>query len=124
MQSLQTVSGSFQYFDKSRMEITFPDGDRSSPFYVTNGLLVVELISGRLQTGDNSFEDRSPAIVNVAGDATDPDGPTYASFSNLLDTPPLPFDRPIVQTISPRRRGRVSTMPLRLKMSRSPSSTT
>src|SRR4051794_18897335 len=25
-----------QYFDKSRMEITKPDGDKSSPYYVTN----------------------------------------------------------------------------------------
>src|SRR5690606_31465711 len=28
-----------QYFDKSRMEITDPAGDQSSPWYVTNGLL-------------------------------------------------------------------------------------
>ena len=88
-----------QYYDKSRMEITFPDGDRNSPFFVTNGLLVVELITGRMQVGDNSFEERSPAQVNVAGDANDPNGPTYASFAGVLDSPPLPFDRPIVQTI-------------------------
>src|SRR5687768_212355 len=34
-----------QYFDKSRMEINNPDGDKNNPFYVTNGLLVKELIS-------------------------------------------------------------------------------
>src|SRR4051812_29293838 len=28
-----------QYFDKSRMEINNPNGERNSPFYVTNGLL-------------------------------------------------------------------------------------
>lgn len=27
-----------QYFDKSRMEITNPNGDRNSQYYVTNGL--------------------------------------------------------------------------------------
>ncbi len=27
-----------QYYDKSRMEITYPDANRESPFYVTNGL--------------------------------------------------------------------------------------
>src|SRR5690606_21893760 len=40
-----------QYFDKSRMEISNPSGDQSSPWYVTNGLLVVELITGQMQTG-------------------------------------------------------------------------
>src|SRR3954467_14302243 len=40
-----------QYFDKSRMEINNPGGDPASPWYVTNGLLTVELISGRMQTG-------------------------------------------------------------------------
>ncbi|MDW8061063.1 MAG: hypothetical protein RMK01_13440, partial [Thermomicrobium sp.] len=35
-----------QYFDKSRMELTDPAADRSSPWYVTNGLLAKELITG------------------------------------------------------------------------------
>src|SRR5689334_16806784 len=35
-----------QYYDKARMEINDPNADRNSPWYVTNGLLVVELISG------------------------------------------------------------------------------
>ncbi|RIK43484.1 MAG: hypothetical protein DCC58_09575, partial [Chloroflexi bacterium] len=74
-----------QYFDKSRMEITHPDADSDSIWYVTNGLLVVELISGRRQMGDNTFEQFEPAEVNVAGDADDPTGPTYASFKDLLD---------------------------------------
>jgi hypothetical protein len=43
-----------QYFDKSRMEINNPAGDPNSPFFVTNGLLVVEMISGRMQVGDSS----------------------------------------------------------------------
>ena len=73
-----------QYFDKSRMEITHPDGDPSVIWYVTNGLLVVELITGKLQKGDNSFDIGAPANENVAGDADDPTGPTYATFANLL----------------------------------------
>ena len=48
-----------QYFDKSRMEINNPDGDKTSPFYVTNGLLTVELITGKMQVGDN--RDRASA---------------------------------------------------------------
>ncbi|MEZ4572086.1 MAG: hypothetical protein R2849_17530 [Thermomicrobiales bacterium] len=41
-----------QYFDKSRMEINDPGGDTEELWYVTNGLLVVELMTGRMQTGD------------------------------------------------------------------------
>src|SRR5437870_11018836 len=36
-----------QYFDKARMEINDPGGIPASPYYVTNGLLVVEMVSGR-----------------------------------------------------------------------------
>src|SRR6266581_1483541 len=45
-----------QYFDKARMEINNPNGNPADPFYVTNGLLVVEMISGKVQTGVNSFD--------------------------------------------------------------------
>ncbi|RIK39629.1 MAG: hypothetical protein DCC58_14990 [Chloroflexi bacterium] len=79
-----------QYFDKSRMEITNPNGDPNSIWYVTNGLLVMELITGQLQTGDNQFEQRNPAQVNVAGDADDPQGVTYATIAGVLDAAPLP----------------------------------
>jgi hypothetical protein len=61
-----------QYFDKSRMEINNPAGDPNSPWYITNGLLVVELMTGRVQIGDNEFQAGYPANVPVAGDAADP----------------------------------------------------
>ncbi len=77
-----------QYFDKSRMEITQPDGDRSSNWYVTNGLLVVEMVTGQLQTGDDTFEQREPATANIAGDLDDPRTPTYATLSAVLEQPP------------------------------------
>lgn len=83
-----------QYFDKSRMEITKPDGDKSSPYYVTNGLIARELMSGQLQLGDNKFETRAPSTIGVAGDADDTNGPTYkvlggftAPASNALNQP-------------------------------------
>ncbi|HVF99166.1 MAG TPA: hypothetical protein VND68_04960, partial [Chloroflexia bacterium] len=75
-----TESRLVQYWDKSRMEINNPNGNKNDPFYVTNGLLSVELISGKMQTGNNSFEDRKPAQVNIAGDFDDATAPTYASF--------------------------------------------
>lgn len=71
-----------QYFDKARMEINNPGGDKNSDWYVTTGLLVVEMVSGKQQLGDKEFSARKPAEIAVAGDglATDPDAPTYTSF--------------------------------------------
>jgi hypothetical protein len=53
-----------QYFDKGRMELTTP----GSP--VTAGLLVVELMTGRIQIGDTAFDQRTPAAIPVVGDPT------------------------------------------------------
>lgn len=80
-----------RYFEKTRMEIaTDPAADPSSIWYITNGLLAKELVTGQLQTGADTFEPRQPAQVNVAGDFDDPAAPTYASFqSHLADPPPV-----------------------------------
>jgi LPXTG-site transpeptidase (sortase) family protein len=94
-----------QYFDKSRMEITNPNGDSGSVWYVTNGLLSLELITGRMQVGNDVFEHYAPAHINVAGDAHVPTGPVYASFSRLLDAPPLPAGTLVIQRID--REGNV-----------------
>jgi hypothetical protein len=72
-----------QYFDKARMEINNPGGDPTSPWYVTTGLLVVDMVSGRQQVGDAQFTTRTPAEIVVAGDANDPRAPTYASFRGV-----------------------------------------
>jgi len=73
-----------QYFDKSRMEINDPNHTTADLWFVTNGLLARELISGRMQLGDDTFEDRGAAQVNIAGDPDDANGPTYASFAGHL----------------------------------------
>ncbi|MDW8059463.1 MAG: peptidase domain-containing protein [Thermomicrobium sp.] len=78
------------YWDKARMEVTALSGERASRWYVTNGLLAKELITGSVQVGDAAFEQRQPAAIPVAGDADDPSGPTYATFQNLLSVAPLP----------------------------------
>jgi hypothetical protein len=75
-----------QYFDKSRMEINDPAGDKSNPFYVTNGLLTVELVSGKIQVGDAEYQDSQPADIPLASDNDDANAPTYASFVNLANT--------------------------------------
>jgi hypothetical protein len=73
-----------QYFDKARMEINNPN-DRSFQGGVTNGLLVVELVSGHLKRGNGplDYEERPKADVPVAGNplADNPSSPTYASFA-------------------------------------------
>ncbi len=76
-----------QYFDKGRMEINNPSAAPSSPFYVTSGLLSVELISGQVQVGNNLFEARAPAQIPLASDVDDPTAPTYASFRAVSSVP-------------------------------------
>ena len=69
-----------QYFDKSRMEITLPDGDASSQWYVTNGLLVKELVSGMRQRGNEEFSDWGPSHLAVAGDLGEAATPSHCDF--------------------------------------------
>lgn len=88
-----------QYFDKSRMEITRPGADRNGRWFVTNGLLVQEMISGRLQTGDQHFEMLAPAEVPIAGDGDDPLGPTYGSLRSTLARPAGPIGSTITEAI-------------------------
>jgi glucose/arabinose dehydrogenase len=72
-----------QYFDKARMEITNPNANRGSDWFVTSGLLCRELVSGQVQIGDAGFENRAPANVPIGGDLDSPVGPTYATFTGL-----------------------------------------
>ena len=60
------------YLDKARMEITRPDDDPEQPWFVTSGLLVRELMSGKLQIGDTLSHELTPADVPVAGDLDAP----------------------------------------------------
>jgi hypothetical protein len=75
-----------QYFDKARMEINHPD-DRSFQQGVSNGLLVVELVSGQLKLGDEPADNaaRASADVPVAGNpkGDNPNAPTYANFQRV-----------------------------------------
>ncbi|HET9495172.1 MAG TPA: hypothetical protein VFR15_13160, partial [Chloroflexia bacterium] len=71
-----------QYFDKARMEVNDPQGDRASEWFVTTGLLVAEMVSGKQQTGDRQYKPHRAAEIAVGGDglSADPDAPTYTSF--------------------------------------------
>jgi hypothetical protein len=84
----QGVNGlrTVQYFDKARMEINDP-ANRSFQGGVTNGLLVVELVSGQLKRGNDPWDNdfRTPADVPVAGNpkADNPNAPAYAVFAGI-----------------------------------------
>jgi hypothetical protein len=88
-----------EYFDKTRMERTDPTVSRATPSFVTNGLLATEMITGRVQLGDRTFDSRTPATVTIAGDASDADGPTYATFTKLTTAPSLAANSAITQTV-------------------------
>src|SRR5215203_552514 len=75
-----------QYFDKSRMEINDPNADPNAVFFVTNGLLTIELISGQMQIGNNAFIDRYSAQIAISGDTDDANAPTYSSFLAVSNT--------------------------------------
>lgn len=89
-----------QYFDKSRMEITDPNGDQNSLWYVTNGLIAKELITGQIQLGEATFQQHNPANVNISGDPDDGNAPTYASFTRVLGNQPIPAGWKLTQTIN------------------------
>lgn len=78
-----------QYFDKGRMEINDPGADSTSPWYVTSGLLTVELVTGREQVGDNAYQTLEPAQIPVAGDleSVSPQTPHYADYTGARLAP-------------------------------------
>src|SRR5579875_739433 len=98
-----------QYFDKARMEITNPAADKTSQWYVTNGLLAKEMVTGMMQLGNNTYLSAPPAQVNVAGDLDDPNGPTYASFNKVPGYKAIPSGWAVTQTIN--RAGAVGNNP-------------
>ena len=96
-----------QYFDKSRMEITYPGGDQTSQYYVSNGLLAKELMTGQMQLGDNKFETHDAASIGVAGDQDDTTGPTYAALERT-DKPAATDDTGILVGATIDRAGNTS----------------
>lgn len=91
-----------QYYEKARMEINDPNADKNNPFYVTNGHLSREMVTGRVQVGNNTFVQLSPAEVDIASDTSDtsPGTPTYASFRNLVRSNQRQVGSPVTATIN------------------------
>lgn len=92
------------YFDKSRMEITRPTSDVTAQWFVTNGLLVRELMRGKISVGDdpNAEENKGPAAIPVAGDFRD--NPTTPTFASMAGVASLADDKK-----APNRNGQVIT---------------
>jgi nitrous oxidase accessory protein NosD len=76
-----------QYTDKSRMELPVHDVPPDSDWFITQGLLATELMTGNLQLGDATFEQHPPADIYVAGDPANNQSPTYAQMGELIDRP-------------------------------------
>ena len=93
-----------QYFDKGRMELTTP-GDS-----VTSGLLVKEMISGRMQVGDTAFETRTPARISVAGDV-DNLFPLYSDLTAPLPPQPLASGAPVQTELTPNGPQAAANLP-------------
>jgi hypothetical protein len=67
------------------MEVNDPSANPEDPWFVTSGLLTRELISGRIQIGDNRFLDAGEgAAVHVAGDPMSP-FPHYRHLVDVID---------------------------------------
>lgn len=95
-----------QYFDKGRLEINDPDADPTAPWFVTSGLLVREMVSGRAQTGANTYYSLGPANVAVAGDGNAATTPTYATFAGLQAPLPNRQGQPLASLLG--RDGKVT----------------
>ncbi|HET9494329.1 MAG TPA: cellulase family glycosylhydrolase, partial [Chloroflexia bacterium] len=73
-----------QYFDKARMEVNAAVTDERSPWRVTTGLLVSEMVEGRAQVGDNRYRTLAPAQQTVAGDPGVAQNPRYVDFEDVV----------------------------------------
>jgi hypothetical protein len=102
------------YFDHGRMEITRQDDEPTAPWNVTVGLLVVEMVEGRIQVGTDDFdESHEPANIDIfSGSEGDDDSVlTYANINafGLREESPVPDGWAITQRIS--RNGRLTDDP-------------
>lgn len=70
-----------QYFDKGRLEVNDPTANPGSPWYVSSGRLVSEMVAGEAETGRAPGYRIGPAQVPVTGDDGSSQAPSYATFA-------------------------------------------
>ncbi len=79
-----------RYYAKARMEISDPSLAPKSPWYISNGLLVIELVTGRLQIGNQAWHEQCAtggcgSEQPVAGDAVLANrAPRYRDWAEFL----------------------------------------
>jgi hypothetical protein len=95
-----------QYFDKARMEVNDPDAPFHELWFVTNGLLVVEMMTGMMQVGHFEFVPREPAGIHIAGDPGWDDTPTYRTYGERMTAPAYAEGAVIINVLD--RDGNVS----------------
>ncbi|MEZ4569409.1 MAG: hypothetical protein R2849_03615 [Thermomicrobiales bacterium] len=66
------------YYDKGRLDLLNPQSPTGSIWMVSGALLTTELLSGRIQLGEEEFVRREPADIALVGDLEQPDPVTYA----------------------------------------------
>jgi hypothetical protein len=77
------------YYDKGRLDILDSGEDEGSGWYVTSAALVREMITGRIQFGENEWVTRGAATIPLVGDLSQPNAFTYEHLRPLaaVDTP-------------------------------------
>jgi hypothetical protein len=92
-----------QYFDKGRMEISDPNADPTTSWFVTSGLLPIELMTGQMQTGYESFARWQDSYVTAIGDPGS--FPTYPDLLPLYQSPgkldPNRLGKPVTDFLNP-----------------------
>ncbi|CAN5777509.1 hypothetical protein BH23CHL2_BH23CHL2_28210 [soil metagenome] len=69
------------YYDKGRLDLLNPQSPDGSIWMVSGALLSTELLSGRIQLGEEEFVDREPAEIPLVGDLEQPEPVTYATLA-------------------------------------------
>ena len=75
------------WFDKGRIDINDPNGDRSSIWYAAGAPLVTELLAGAIRINEQIWVARDDALIPVAGDMDQPSPVTYATLGTLATLP-------------------------------------
>jgi hypothetical protein len=76
-----------RYYDKGRMEINDPGANLEAPWAITSGLLVVEMVTGQVATGNTAAATVTPNTLPVAGDPDSPAAPPYAALAGAMINP-------------------------------------
>ncbi|HEX8228462.1 MAG TPA: M1 family aminopeptidase [Chloroflexia bacterium] len=97
-----------QYFDKGRLEVNDPSADPRSPWFVTSGRLVSEMVAGEAEVGGGQMYRLGPANLAVAGDGGNAQAASYASFRGLLSGVPAAEGRGVDTLLD--ASGKVSTL--------------